>query len=59
MFFRLLYIHGITKQLSTKIVLIDGTELSKLMIEYDIGVTTQNTYAIKKLDLDFFSYDND
>jgi restriction system protein len=48
-----------TKQFTTKVVLINGAKLAKLMIEYDIGVTIQNTYAIKKIDLDFFSDEND
>ncbi len=38
-----------------KIVLVDGEALAKLMIEYDIGVYTIETYRIKKVDIDFFS----
>ena len=38
-----------------KIVLVDGEALAKLMIEYDIGVYTTETYLIKKVDIDFFS----
>jgi restriction system protein len=37
-----------------KIVLIDGDELARLMIDYDVGVSTVNTYAIKKIDTDYF-----
>ena len=48
-----------SKQLTTKVVLVDGDLLAKLMIEYDIGVSTQSTYAIKRIDSDFFSEDND
>lgn len=44
-----------TKQLSTKIVLIDGEQLARLMIEYNLGVTVTNTYVIRRLDSDFFS----
>ena len=47
------------KQLTTKVVLVDGERLAKLMIEYDVGVSTQSTYAIKKIDSDFFSEEND
>lgn len=43
------------KQLSTKIVLIDGEQLARLMIEYSLGVTVTNTYVIRRLDSDFFS----
>jgi restriction system protein len=38
-------------QSAAKVVLVNGDklELAKLMIEYDLGVSTQNTYAIKKM----------
>jgi restriction system protein len=49
----------IGKQSATKVVLVDGENLAKLMIEYDIGVSTQTIYAIKKIDSDFFSEEND
>lgn len=42
------------KQHTTKIVLIDGMELAKLMIEYNLGVSLENVYEIKKIDSDFF-----
>ena len=42
------------KQHTTKIVLIDGMELAKLMIEYKLGVSVENVYEIKKIDSDFF-----
>lgn len=38
----------------TKIVLIDGDQLAQLMIDYNLGVTTQITYEIKKIDIDYF-----
>lgn len=38
----------------TKIVLIDGERLSSLMIDYNLGVSIQNTYEIKKIDSDYF-----
>lgn len=40
------------------IVLVDGARLTKLMIEYGIGVSTIATYEIKSIDSDFFA-DND
>ena len=40
------------------IVLVDGTQLTKLMIEYGLGVSTVATYDIKRLDSDFFSEDD-
>lgn len=42
------------KQLAVKVVLIDGRQLTRLMIEYDIGVSVQTTYTIKKIDSDYF-----
>lgn len=38
----------------TKIVLIDGDQLSQMMIDYDLGVSTANTYEIKRIDHDYF-----
>lgn len=38
----------------TKIVLIDGEALAKLMIDYNIGVSTINTYELKRIDTDYF-----
>lgn len=37
-----------------KIRLIDGVELTKLMIEYNVGVETENIYEIKKINSDYF-----
>ena len=37
-----------------KIILINGQELSKLAIEYNLGVQEDNTIVIKKIDLDYF-----
>lgn len=39
------------------IVLVDGQTLAKLMIEYDLGVSTTASYHLKALDTDFF-YDD-
>lgn len=38
-----------------RIVLVDGRQLTRLMIEYGLGVSTVATYEIKRLDSDFFS----
>lgn len=45
------------RKIPQKVVLIDGTELADLMIDFGVGVTTANTYAVKKLDLDYFGED--
>lgn len=42
------------KDLSTKIVLIDGEQLSSLMVKYGIGCRTEEVLQLKKIDEDFF-----
>ena len=37
------------------VVLIDGSLLTKLMIEYELGVTVENIYKVKKMDIDYFT----
>ncbi len=41
--------------LGTKIVLVDGLTLAKLMIKHNVGVPVEHVYEIKKVDSDFFS----
>lgn len=48
----------VKKQHTTKVVLVDGESLAKLMIEYNLGVSTEAVYQIKRLDSDFFNDDN-
>lgn len=43
-----------TPRNETKIVLIDGEQLAQLMIDSNLGCTTQQTYEIKKIDSDYF-----
>ncbi len=43
-----------TPKNETKIVLIDGEKLSQYMIDYNLGVSIQNNYEIKKIDTDYF-----
>lgn len=43
-----------TPKNETKIVLIDGERLAQYMIDYNLGVSVQNTYEIKKVDTDYF-----
>jgi restriction system protein len=45
------------ESIGQKIVLIDGEQLSQFMIDYGIGVTDQQTYIVKRLDLDYFGDD--
>lgn len=45
-----IYVEGLNK----KIVLIDGQDLARYMIEYGVGVSTKQVYDIKRIDLDYF-----
>ncbi len=42
------------KRLSKRIVLIDGDQLARLMIRYNVGCRIEDTLHIKKIDEDFF-----
>ena len=42
------------KDMSKRIVLIDGDELTRLMIQYDVGCRIEETMFIKKFDEEFF-----
>lgn len=41
-------------QIGSKIVLIDGEQMTSLMIEHDVGVSTVSLYPVKKVDSDYF-----
>jgi restriction system protein len=42
-------------RIDSKIVLIDGAALAKLMIDYNVGVSTSRSYELKRIDLDYFA----
>ena len=42
------------KDVQSKIVLIDGEQLCKYMIEYNLGVSSRQVYEIKQIDSDYF-----
>lgn len=42
------------RMIETKVVLIDGPQLTDLMIDYGVGVTIRTSYEIKFLDTDYF-----
>jgi restriction system protein len=42
------------KQIGSKIVLIDGATLAELMIDHGVGVSTLASYAVHKIDSDYF-----
>ena len=47
-------VYEFIQRVEYKIILIDGERLADLMIEYDIGLSTVNTYRVKTIDLDYF-----
>ncbi len=44
-----------TSRIETKIVLIDGLRLSKLMFDHGLGVATVSNYEVKRIDSDYFT----
>ena len=41
--------------LGAKVVLVDGSALTKLMIKHNVGVSVEHIYEVKRLDSDFFA----
>jgi restriction system protein len=41
-------------RIDTKVVLIDGKQLSALMIDFDVGVSGSASYVVKRVDSDYF-----
>lgn len=41
-------------RIDTKVVLIDGKQLSALMIDFDVGVSSAASYVVKRIDSDYF-----
>jgi restriction system protein len=42
------------EQVAMRLVLIDGTELTRLMVRYNVGVAAREIYELKAVDDDFF-----
>ena len=40
--------------IETKVILIDGKQLAELMIDHGVGVRTDATYELKRIDADYF-----
>lgn len=40
--------------IDTRIILIDGERLAKLLVEYNVGVSTAGRYEVKRIDSDYF-----
>jgi restriction endonuclease Mrr len=45
------------EQVARRLVLIDGTELTRLMVGYNVGVAVREIYELKAVDDDFFEDD--
>ena len=41
-------------RIDTKVVLIDGKQLSGLMMDFDVGVSAAASYVVKRIDSDYF-----
>jgi restriction system protein len=42
------------ESIDPRVVLIDGAELARLMVEHNVGVAVERTYTVKRIDSDFF-----
>ena len=42
------------QNIQQKVILLDGQQLAQLMIDYDIGVSLEKKYQIKRVDHDYF-----
>ncbi len=47
--------HEYVSAIESKIILIDGQQLSQLMIDFGVGVATDAIYELKRLDSDYFT----
>ena len=47
--------HEYALAIDSKIILIDGQQLSQLMIDHNVGVSTDAVYELKRLDSDYFT----
>lgn len=48
------YAEGVTP----RVILLDGKELARLMMDYDVGVSDVKAYRLKRVDLDYFVADD-
>lgn len=42
------------ERLMKRIILIDGDQLTRLLVEYGVGVRTSSVYEVKRIDEDYF-----
>lgn len=43
-----------TQQINAKVILVDGDQIAQYMIDFNVGVSRETLYEIKKVDTDFF-----
>jgi restriction system protein len=41
--------------IDSKIILVDGKRLAQMMIDFNVGVSSDATYELKRIDSDYFS----
>ncbi len=46
--------HNFVQSIQQRVILINGQQLAQFMVDYDVGVSKQATYDIKKIDADYF-----
>jgi restriction system protein len=46
--------YGYAQKVPQRIILLDGDELARLLIQYGVGVRTERVVDIKRIDLDYF-----
>jgi len=46
--------HDYVRRIEQKVVLIDGRQLANYMIDFDVGVSKEAEYVVKKVDYDYF-----
>lgn len=44
--------------IATKIILIDGEQLTTFMVDYNVGVSTLHAFEVKRIDSDYFEGEN-
>lgn len=47
--------HDYAKKIMQRLVLIDGEELTRLLVRYNVGVRVSRTIDLKRIDLDYFN----
>lgn len=47
-------LRGAGVSIDPRVVLIDGRQIAEMMIDPEVGLATATTYAIKRIDSDYF-----